>query len=137
MPSDRDDKVENILDVASRRPLVKDSQVWPIILLDAAKKDMRDLAARRLYATEFLTPWGPDALRMHLAAVGARCSTGHKGLTAAIRRVCTTEKRADALSVRFLRAALSISRLQRRAVLRSMCKTAMSCVDGSYLARHF
>jgi hypothetical protein len=53
------------------------------------------------------------------------------------------KKRADALSARFLRAALSISRLQRRAVLRSMCKMAMSalgwelpldaiCTNGSF-----
>mgnify|MGYP007055201571 CR=1 FL=1 len=36
------------------------------------------------------------------------------------------KKRADALSVRFLRAALSISRLQRSAAFRPMCQTGMS-----------
>jgi hypothetical protein len=38
------------------------------------------------------------------------------------------KKRADALSVRFLRTALSISRLQRRAAFRPMCQTGMSAL---------
>jgi hypothetical protein len=56
------------------------------------------------------------------------------------------KKRADALSVRFLRAALSISRLQRRAAFRPMCQMGMSalgwelpldtiCINGSYAGR--
>jgi hypothetical protein len=59
------------------------------------------------------------------------------GLTAAVRCVCTLKKLADALSVRFLRAALLISRTQRRSAFRpfrQLCLiSAIFCFVRRYL----
>ncbi|WP_436399413.1 hypothetical protein [Roseobacter sp. S98] len=62
---------QRILDMSSRRPLVTNGLVRPILLLNAEDPECRDLATRNLYATETLAPWGPDALRVHLRHVEA------------------------------------------------------------------
>jgi hypothetical protein len=49
-------------------------------------------------------------------------------LIAGSRRECISKNWLAALSVRFLRAALSISRLQRRAAFRPMCQMGMSAL---------
>ena len=62
---------QKLLQIASQRPHVSNGHIRPILLLNAAVSDLRDLATRNLYPTEYLSPWGPDALRMHLRQMQA------------------------------------------------------------------
>ena len=62
---------QKLLQIASQQPHVSNGHIRPILLLNAAVSDLRDLATRNLYPTEYLSPWGPDALRMHLRQMQA------------------------------------------------------------------
>ena len=62
---------EKVMRLAADATRVKRGQVRPIIILDAGQKENRDFATRPLYSSEFLFPWGPDALRMHLRQIEA------------------------------------------------------------------
>jgi hypothetical protein len=59
-----------------------------------------------------------SSLRVH----AAKKPDIQDAFTAAVRCVCTTQKLADTRSVRFLRAALSISHLQRMSAIRPWCR---------------
>lgn len=48
------------------QPRVLDNQVRPVIILDAADRDMRELASRRHEQSQFLTAWGAEMIRVHL-----------------------------------------------------------------------
>lgn len=49
-----------------RHPRVLGKQVRPLILLDAAETEMRDVATRRREQSQFLAAWGAEMVRVHL-----------------------------------------------------------------------
>lgn len=57
---------ERILDFLGNFQAILSKKVRPIILLDAERDSLRDLANRRGDAAVFLAPWDGDFLRMHL-----------------------------------------------------------------------
>jgi len=48
-----------------RQPRVLNKQVRPLLLLDAAESEMRDIATRRPEQSQFLTAWGTEMVRVH------------------------------------------------------------------------
>ncbi|SFK88682.1 hypothetical protein SAMN04488004_103241 [Loktanella salsilacus] len=49
-----------------RQPRVLGKQIRPLILLDAAETEMRDVATRRREQSQFLSAWGAEMVRVHL-----------------------------------------------------------------------
>lgn len=52
-----------------RQPQVLNNQVRPLLLLDAANTEMRDIATRRPEQSQFLTAWGAEMIRIHLSHI--------------------------------------------------------------------
>lgn len=52
-----------------RQPQVINKQVRPLILLDAAETEMRDIATRRPDQSQFLSAWGAEMIRIHLSQI--------------------------------------------------------------------
>lgn len=59
-------RAEEVIGWVERHPSVIDRRVLPILLLDAADKQKRDLATARMEQTQFLTSWGSEMIRVHL-----------------------------------------------------------------------
>ncbi|MBF9052037.1 hypothetical protein GTA62_18800 [Roseobacter sp. HKCCD9010] len=49
-----------------RQPRVIGGKVRPVLLLDAAESNMRDIATRRPEQSQFLAAWGAEMVRVHL-----------------------------------------------------------------------
>jgi hypothetical protein len=62
-------QTDEVIRWAERQPLVIDHRVMPILLLDAADQEKRDIATARMEQAQFLTPWGEEMIRMHLHQV--------------------------------------------------------------------
>lgn len=62
-------QAEEVIRWAERQPAVLDHQVMPILLLDAADQEKRDIATARMGQAQFLAPWGEEMVRMHLHQV--------------------------------------------------------------------
>jgi hypothetical protein len=62
-------QTDEVIRWAERQPSVIDHRVMPILLLDAADRDKRDIATARMEQAQFLTPWGEEMVRMHLHQV--------------------------------------------------------------------
>lgn len=62
-------QADEVIRWAERQPSVIDHRVMPILLLDAADQDKRDIATARIEQAHFLTPWGEEMVRMHLHQV--------------------------------------------------------------------
>lgn len=62
-------QTDEVIRWAERQPSVIDHRVMPILLLDAADRDQRDIATARMEQAQFLTPWGEEMVRMHLHQV--------------------------------------------------------------------
>ncbi|KPF84185.1 hypothetical protein IP70_16730 [alpha proteobacterium AAP38] len=63
---DTADQADQVTRWLERQPAVIDRSVLPILILDAADKEMRNFAIARSGETQFLKPWGAEMVRMHL-----------------------------------------------------------------------
>lgn len=62
-------QTDEVIRWAERQPSVIDHRVMPILLLDAADRDKRDIATARMGQAQFLKSWGEEMVRMHLHQV--------------------------------------------------------------------
>lgn len=62
-------QTDEVIKWVERQPSVLDRRVLPILLLDAADKDIRDIATARAQQTQFLESWAAEMVRMHLHQV--------------------------------------------------------------------
>ncbi len=63
---DTAEQADQVINWLERQPTILDRRVMPILVLDAANKEMRNCATARSGETQFLTPWGAEMVRMHL-----------------------------------------------------------------------
>ena len=66
-----DDEAGKILNFFDNRFEVLQGNICPILLLDATNANLRNLAAGREKATQYIAPWSEDMLRRHLRQVEA------------------------------------------------------------------
>lgn len=66
-----DREAERIINFLASFQAILSKKVRPIVVLDAERDELRDLANRQGDAAVFLAPWGGDFLRMHLRQVEA------------------------------------------------------------------
>jgi hypothetical protein len=62
-------QTDEVIRWLERQPSVLDRRVLPILLLDAADKEKRDIATAREEQTQFLESWAAEMVRMHLHQV--------------------------------------------------------------------
>lgn len=67
-PEDRKE-AHDALAWLEHQPRVLNKQVRPLLLLDAANTEMRDIATRRPEQSQFLTAWGAEMIRSHLSHI--------------------------------------------------------------------
>ncbi|TDX27928.1 hypothetical protein [Rhodovulum visakhapatnamense] len=67
-PEDRKE-AHDALTWLEHQPRVLNKQVRPLLLLDAANTEMRDIATRRPEQSQFLTAWGAEMIRIHLSHI--------------------------------------------------------------------